>query len=123
GVHLPELANDAIRITHGEDLQAKRAWARAEVVGLTFSPGTIFSIGPFALSLPTATFEAAMRVEAGPGGVASNEASASIVGDWQLALGGAPLVTLASTRLTFEPGGHVRFDLDPRNVRLNGALQ
>lgn len=122
GLTLPDLSNDAVKITHDIDPQTMRAVLRADVnFGLTDS-STLFTIGPVSVQIVKATFQATTTVSAGTYGI-QRTTSGTIHGDWQMVLSGTPLVKLKDTQLHFDDSGGLRFAINPKNVELPGVLQ
>lgn len=123
GLQLPDLANDAVKVTHGVDKQTMRAWLQADVGLPIAGPATLFCFGPVALELNQAQFTASARIEAGVSGTATQRVQGQITGDWELHVGGLHVVTFRETSLSFDESGHFRFALSPGNVDLQGALK
>jgi gas vesicle protein len=118
---MPSGSNDAVKITHGLDQASRTAWVQADI-DLKTDTATIFSVGPMALQIVTPRFTAQVRVEAGANGQASKQASGAITGDWQLIIGGSPMITLSATSLSYDKDGKLHVDVSPDRVRLSAAL-
>jgi len=118
---LPSGAGDAIKITHGLDAQSRQAWVQANI-DLQTAPATIFSIGPMALQIQNARFQSQVRAQADSTGQVARRATGSITGDWQLLIGGSPMITLAATALSFDENGKIHVNVSPDRVQLSAAL-
>lgn len=118
---MPAGSNDAVKITHGVDTTSRTAWVQADI-GLKTDTATIFSVGPMALQIVTPRFTAQVRAQAGANGQVSKEATGSITGDWQLLIGGSPMITLTATSLSYDKDGKLRVDVSPDRVQLSAAL-
>jgi hypothetical protein len=123
GLKMPAIANNNVKVTHGLDKQAMRAWLRAEVNVPIGEPATIFSFGPLTLRLLQAQFQAFSLVEAGLAGPPKLKTSGSISGNWELQVGGTQLVTFRDTKLTFDENGRLRFSLSPEKIEMSGILK
>jgi archaellum component FlaC len=118
---MPAGSNDAVKITHGLDQASRTAWVQADI-DLKTDTATIFSIGPMALQIVTPRFTAQVRVQAGANGQASKQASGAITGDWQLIIGGTPMITLTATSLSYDKDGKLHVDVSPDRVQLSASL-
>ena len=121
-LRLPEIANDAVKVTHGFDAQTQSGWAEAAVDVPYADATTVFSICGITLRLNRARFVATIRIEAGRGQAPRRSFRGMISGDWDLQIGGFPLAVLVDTRLTFDDSGRIRFDVAPDRVRLQAVL-
>ena len=122
GLKLPDIANQNVRISHGVDQQTLRAWAEADINVPLDQAATLFSFGPVTLQLTSANFQASAKFAAGASGPPQYSVGGSIGGDWELSVGGTLIAIFAQTSLTFDNGGHVRFNISPENVHLQGVL-
>jgi hypothetical protein len=118
---MPAGSNDAVKITHGLDNPSRTAWVQADI-DLKTDTATIFSIGPMVLQIATPRFTSKVRAQADVNGQISKQASGSISGDWQLLIGGAPMITLTATSLNFDNDGKLHVDVSPDRVQLSAAL-
>jgi hypothetical protein len=118
---MPAGSSDAVKITHGIDNQSRTAWVQADI-DLKTNTATIFSLGPMALQIVSPRFTSQVRAQAGANGQVSKQATGSITGDWQLLIGGSPMITLLSTSLTFDKDGKLHVDVSPNRVQLSAAL-
>jgi hypothetical protein len=118
---MPAGSNDAVKITHGLDTTSRTAWVQADI-DLKTDTATIFSVGPMALEIVTPRFSAQVRAQAGANGQLSKQATGSINGDWQLLIGGAPMITLTATSLSYDKDGKLHVDVSPDRVQLSAAL-
>lgn len=118
---MPPGSSDAVKVTHGTDIQARTAWVQADI-DLKTDTATIFSVGPMALQIVSPHFTSQVRAQAGGSGEVSKQATGAITGDWQLVIGGSPMITLASTALTFDKDGKLHVNVSPDRVQLSAAL-
>jgi hypothetical protein len=118
---MPAGSNDAVKITHGLDTTSRTAWVQADI-DLKTDSATIFSVGPMALQIVTPRFTAQVRAQAGANGQVSKQATGFITGDWQLLIGGAPMITLTATSLSYDKDGKLHVDVSPDRVQLSSAL-
>jgi hypothetical protein len=119
----PDKLADAVKITHQFDRQAGRGWVQADVHIEEEGPTTLFDAGPVRVTLSTLSLTATLRIAAGLDGAPQRTQSGRLTANWDLILGGTPVITFANTALTFDQSGKTKFDLDPKNIRLNGVLQ
>jgi hypothetical protein len=120
---MPSGASDHVKITHQFDDQTQRGWVQADIDLPVDGPTTIFSAGPVQVTVEKIDFTATVRIEIGPSGSPQQNAHGQISADWNLQLGGQPIVTFVNTPLTFDQTGKTSFKLSPDKVRLNGVLQ
>lgn len=118
---MPAGSSDAVKVTHGLDTQSKTAWVQADI-DLKTDNAMIFSLGPMALQIVSPRFTSTVRAQAGSNGQVSKQASGAITGDWQLLIGGSPMITLVSTSITFDNGGKLHVNVSPDRVQLSAAL-
>lgn len=118
---MPFGSSDAVKVTHGTDTASRTAWIQADI-DLKTDTAVIFSIGPMALQIVTPRFTSKVRAQAGANGQVSKEATGAITGDWQLLIGGSPMITLRNTGLTFDKNGKLHVDVSPDRVELSQAL-
>lgn len=121
-LRLPEIANDAVKVTHGFDAQTQSGWIQAEVDVPYTEATTVFSMFGITLRLNRARFVATIRVESGAGQSPRRTFRGMISGDWDLQIGGFPLAVLVDTKLTFDDSGRIHFDVAPDRVRLQAVL-
>jgi hypothetical protein len=118
---MPAGSSDAVKITHGLDQASRTAWVQADI-DLKTDTASIFSIGPMSLQIVTPHFTAQVRAQAGANGQASKQATGQITGDWQLIIGGSPMITLTNTSLTYDKDGKLHVNVSPDRVQLSQAL-
>ncbi len=122
GLTLPSNLGQNLKISHGVDPQTLSAWIKVDIVFDLDQPAEIFSFGPVTLTLETGHFESHSSLTASASGGSSTNTTGSIVGDWLLTIGSLDIVTFVSTTLSFDGAGHLKFNLDPQNIELNGLL-
>ncbi|NJK93287.1 MAG: hypothetical protein HC904_16635 [Blastochloris sp.] len=82
----------------------------------------IIDRSPVAFVLNKARLDARSRVEGSADGRVRSNQYGAITADWEMRFAGRPLVTFADTRLIMQDG-KVRFECDPKKVRMSGLLQ
>jgi hypothetical protein len=122
-VRLPPSLNDKVKVTHGFDKASLTAWAKAEAKAPFPKRAEIFEFGPLKLSVLDSSFDALADIAVGIDGKTRRTTRAEVVGDWELAFSGQPLVTLEQTRVFFENGKGLDVDIDPTRVRLDQAIK
>jgi hypothetical protein len=123
GLKMPPIANDRVRISHGVDVQTRRAWVQAVIDNVQISkPATLFAIGPVELSVPKSNFTALTRFEAAQGEAPKRQISAKITGDWEVKIGGQSMILFRDTELSFDDAAGLKFRIDPSRIQLNGIL-
>ncbi len=130
GVQLPSLPNpgDAINVTHGVDEVDRRAWLKATLnTPIATTTTTVADLGPIQVNLycgdGPAMLTGRAEVDVDAQGHMTSVSEAQLTAAWQLVIASSPLVTFANTRLTFDKGGHLSFQMDPSGIRLAPALQ
>lgn len=118
GLKMPDMSNDNLRISHGLDPQARRAWVAADVKVQFAEDATVFSIGPVILQLKGALFDAKVLFETFLGQPPRKTVYGSIKGEWHLVVANIPVVIFKETELKFDESGKFRFNLSPANVEL-----
>ena len=122
GVKMPKLGSDKIKISHGFDRQAERAWVKANVDLPLSGRKKVFAIGPVELILNSAIFTAEMKLEGGISQPAQKSVNGKIFGDWEIMVGGTTVLIIKDTSLTFDQGGHFKFNIKVSNVKLPSLL-
>lgn len=123
GLKMPDLSSDSVKVTHGVDVQTRRAWVNTEVNFQIPGNATLFALGPLAVSINRPLFKAEARMEADLKGIQQRRVNGLLSGDWKLQIGGFELITFKETPLEFDGSGRVRFEVDPKNVMLAEALK
>ena len=123
GIKLPKSATDKVTITHGFDIQARRAWVKALIHDIEISKrATVFSIGPLEFVLNKAIFTAEMRFEAAKDEQPKKSIKGQIYGDWEVIVGGVKILVIERTALSFDESGKLKFDIKIKNVKLPEVL-
>jgi hypothetical protein len=86
-------------------------------------PTPLFDYGPVKVTLVAPHFSARSRTSTGLDGQVENSMHGEIVGHWDLEVGGVQIVRFRDTPLIFDDQDGVRFELDPRRVEMQAALQ
>lgn len=123
GLKMPEGVQDKVKVRHGFDKQARRAWLETEVDVPFSEPATLFEFGPVLVRLDRALFHALTRLEAEATGSSTQKAEGRLEGDWGVVVAGLPVVTFRQTALRFDESKRVKFDLKPDKVELQGILR
>jgi hypothetical protein len=123
GFRLPPIANDRVKVTHGFDKSSLTAWAKVRA-GTELDPRTdVFAFGPLKLAVLGGRFDALVDFMVDITGKPKKTVRAELAGNWELAFGGLALVTFADTKVTYEDGRGLDYDLDPRRVQFDRAIQ
>lgn len=122
-IKLPAIANENVKVKHGLDKATQSAWLKATVDVPLSGKADVFRIGPLALCLLRADLRARSDMTVTVGQGMQKHMDGEIVGDWQLAFGGAPIVTFERTLLHFDASGKMRFDIDPAKIKMDRALK
>ena len=121
GLKLPADSNQNVKITHGFDREALRAWLKADMRVTLDQSTTLFTFGPMSVKLIGATFESHITVSAAATGAIQRQSTASLTGDWEVSLGSIKFVTFLKTSLTLE-NDHLKFNISPDRIKLDGVL-
>lgn len=121
-LRLPALLNDRVKLTHGFDKASLTGWAKAEASAPLKDRSEIFEFGPLKLSMIGGAFDALADIAVSPQG-SKRTTRGEIVGDWELAFSGQPLVTLEKTRVFFEDGKGLDVDIEPSRIRLDKSIK
>jgi hypothetical protein len=121
GLKLPELANDNIKVSHGEDPQSLTGWVQIDVDVPFADPITVFSIASLSMSVKNGRFRAMSRMDASAQG-ARQTFRGDISGNWELVVGGFKLLVIENTVLRFDDSGRIAFEVRPDNVKLPGPM-
>ncbi len=119
----PSSLSDKVKITHDFDKQSGKGWVQADVQIDVAGPSTLFDGGPLRVALSQIDFTARIRIDAGPSGAPRQTQNGKLSANWDLTLGGNPLVTFVDTSLTFDESGRTKFNLDPTKIQMNGLLE
>jgi hypothetical protein len=122
-LRLPNLSSDKVKVSQGIDRQSRRAWVQADVDFKIKEPTPLFDYGPVKVTLVAPHFSARSRTSTGLDGQVENSMHGEIVGHWDLEVGGVQIVRFRDTPLIFDDQDGVRFELDPRRVEMQAALQ
>ena len=122
-LRLPNLSNDKVKVTQGVDRQSRRAWVQADVDFKINEPTPLFDYGPVKVTLVAPHFTARSKTTAGLDGQVESSMHGQIVGHWDLDVGGMQVVRFRDTPLIFDDEDGVRFELDPKKVEMQAALQ
>lgn len=129
-IPFPEGAEKLVKVRHGidqgpsGDLRQRRAWLEARVEGVkVVGSASVFSIGPLELLLDGAVFNSVTRIASTLAGPERPELQGSLVGKWQLRVGGTTMLSFVNTELRFDAPGKLKFKVDPKNIQLADTLK
>ncbi len=122
GFKMPADFDDYLKLTHDVDEKQMRAWARADLDYQIPGRRTLFSIGPIEVSLNRARVEGRASIEAELERPATKSTWARMKGDWELNIGGSPLVTFVDAEVVMD-NGRMDFNLKPEKIVMSGALK
>lgn len=111
------------KLSHGFDEKTLSGWVDSQVEDLELTDSlTLFSLGPVALNLKKAKLNSSLRIATNAKGETEKNGQGSIVADWEVCMGGQPLLTYAQAKLECI-NGRVNMELDPQKVRMPSMLQ
>ncbi|MES2599010.1 MAG: hypothetical protein V4662_27015 [Verrucomicrobiota bacterium] len=111
------------KITHGVDKKTLSAWVDSKVEGLVLDQSlTLFSFGPVALCMKQVTMDSHIRIQTNTKGETQKLGEGKIVANWEVAMGGQPLITYEQAKLECK-NGKMSMELDPNKVRMPSMLQ
>ena len=120
---LPDLPDEAIRISHHIDPKTRSASIKAVIDHQFTSTESLFEIPPLSLDVRKPTLVATSDVDFSPGEATRTRTQALFSGDWILNFSGQPLVTFADARIQYSEASGFTFDLDPKNIEPHAALK
>lgn len=121
---LPNVGNgENVKVMHGIDKQARRAWVRATIDVPLTQEATVFSFGPIEVKLANARFNAVAMITIELGNAPKLKVEGKVTGDWKLIIAGTNLVTFRETSLTFDDSGRIRFNISADKIEMTGALK
>ena len=123
-VGFPDLDDsDAVKVRHGFDKAARRAWMEADLDVPFAESVPLLSFGPIQLMIDTARFTSRARLAATAGSGLERKMNGRIFGDWRVVCGGQTILTFRQTELKFDDSGRIDFQIQPERVELAAALQ
>jgi hypothetical protein len=123
-VGFPDLDDsNAVKIRHGFDKAARRAWMEADLDVPFAQSVPLLSFGPVQLVIDTARFTSQARLSASPGSGVERKMNGRVFGDWRVVCGGQSILTFRQTELKFDDSGRIDFQIQPERVELAAALQ
>lgn len=120
---LPDLPDEAIRISHHIDPKTRSASIKAVIDHQFTSTESLFEIPPLSLDVRKPTLVATSDVDISPCEATRTRTQALFSGDWILNFSGQPLVTFADARIQYSEASGFTFDLDPKNIEPHAALK
>ena len=123
-VGFPDLDDsDAVKVRHGFDKAARRAWMEADLDVPFAKSVPLLSFGPVQILIDTAQFSSRARLSAGAGGGVERKMSGRIFGDWRVVCSGQTILTFRQSALQFTDSGQIDFHIQPERVELAEALR
>lgn len=120
---LPDLPDDAIRISHHIDPKTRSASIKAIIDHQFTSTESLFEALPLSLDVRKPTLVATSDVDISPGDATKIRTQALFRGDWMLNFSGQPLVTFTDARIQYSEASGFTFDIDPKNIEPHAALK
>ena len=120
---LPDLPDDAIRISHHIDAKTRSASIKAVIDHQFTSTESLFEIPPLSLDVRKPKLVATSDVDISVSDATRSRTQALFSGDWILNFSGQPLVTFADARIQYSEASGFTFDLDPKNIEPHAALK
>jgi hypothetical protein len=122
GLKMPEELGKVIKVRHGVEKEAMRAWVKADIDDYLLSDNaTVFAIGPIKIRVLNAHLDAHVSMELDIDRHMRKNAHGSITATWVLDAG-SELVAFEDTQLIFD-NGHMDFRIQPQKVRMSGLLK
>jgi hypothetical protein len=123
GFHLPALANDHVKVTHGFDQARLEAWAKVAADVPFGQKARVFAIGPVEISVVGGDLNAEIDVSIDASGKTTRASHGEVKGNWQIGFGGMPLITFVDTLVHFEDHKGLSVNIQPDKVQLDPSLQ
>lgn len=120
---LPDLPDDAIRISHHIDPKTRSASIKAVIDHQFTSTESLFEISALSLDVRKPKLVATSDVDISVGDATKTRTQALFSGDWILNFSGQPLVTFADARIQYSEATGFTFDIDPKNIEPHSALK
>ena len=123
-IKVPAEAKDAIRISHDFDRKQFRAWVQVDVNYPIKGRKELYSFGPFAVFFRDTTLTGVMRAEASQDSSDTKTTARSQIDTHiDVDIGGERMLSLEKVAIHYEQGSGLKFDFDPKSIRLQAALQ
>lgn len=121
---VPKGVKDAVRITHDFDRKQLRAWVQVDVDVPAPGRSELYSAGPFALYFRDTKLTGRMRAEASQDEEAVRDTgSGEIATNIDAVVDGELLLSLEQVRITYSGTSGLKFEFDPKHIRLHAAMQ
>ncbi|MET6677724.1 hypothetical protein [Citrobacter amalonaticus] len=120
---LPDLPDDAIRISHHIDPKTRSASIKAVIDHQFTSTESLFEISALSLDVRKPKLVATSDVDISVSDATKTRTQALFSGDWILNFSGQPLVTFADARIQYSEASGFTFDIDPKNIEPHAALK
>ncbi len=122
-VKVPD-AKDAIRISHDFDRKQFRAWVQVDVKYPIKGRKELYSFGPFAVYFRDTTLTGIMLAEASQDSDGTQTTARSQIDTHiDVDVGGETMLSLEKVAVHYEQGSGLKFEFDPKSIRLHAALQ
>lgn len=123
-VKVPPGVRDAVRITHDFDRKQLRAWVQVDVDVPVPGQRELYAIGPVALFFRDSKLTGRMRSEASQDDDSVRDSgSGEIATNIDVVVSGELLLSLEQVRINYSGTGGLKFDFDPKNIRLHPSMQ
>lgn len=124
GSKLPASTRDAIRLTHDLDNKNFRAWAQVDINLPMPSRRSLFTVGPFKLDFLDMQLIGQVRLEASKDtDRVAQSGYARLVTTIDAVVSGQSMVQLRKVVLEFDKHGKLDVQIDPKNIKINPALE
>ncbi|EGT4252516.1 hypothetical protein D8W73_00240 [Citrobacter amalonaticus] len=120
---LPDLPDNAIRISHHIDPKTRSASIKAVIDHQFTSTESLFDFSALSLDVRKPKLVATSDVDISVGDATKTRTQALFSGDWILNFSGQPLVTFADARIQYSETAGFTFDIDPKNIEPHSALK
>lgn len=111
------------KTSHGVDEKTQTMWVDSKVENLLLDEAlTLFSFGPVTMMLRQTRLDSHIRIQTNLKGETEKVADGQLVADWEVSMGGQPMITYEQARLECK-NGKVRMELDPNKIRMPSMLQ
>lgn len=123
-VKVPDGVKDAVKISHDFDRKQFRAWVQVDVNVPIQGRKELYSFGPFAVYFRDTTLTGIIRAEASKDSEETQTTARSeIATHIDIDISGARILSLEKVFIRYAQGEGMKFEFDPKSIRLHAALQ
>lgn len=123
-VKVPKGVKDAVKISHDFDRRQFRAWVQVDVNVPIKGRKELYSFGPFAVYFRETTLTGLIRAEATKDTEeVQTTAHSEIATHIDVDIAGARILSLEKVFIRYAQGQGLKFEFDPKSIRLQAALQ